>query len=129
MAKIQQETETDPIKELDILFPENEVRGYKIKKYNIGEFKKAIAIMSRNAGLFSEDFALYLMSAGEAALDDIFELVTFSSDVPADKIEAMEQEEFLEILIKIFEVNISFFSQSVIKAVAALKEGKETGGK
>jgi hypothetical protein len=119
----------DPIKELETLFPDNEVRGYKIKKYNIGELKKAIAIMSRNAGLFSEDFATYLLQAGESALDDIFELVTFSSDVPKDAIEEMSQEEFLEILVKIFEVNITFFSQSVVKAVNNMKTMSADGVK
>lgn len=129
MAKSQQETAEDPIKELDILFPENEIFGYKVKKYCVGEFKKAMGITSRNAGLFSENYPIYLMGAGEKAIDDIIDLILFSTDVPPENIEKMGIDEFIAILIKIFEVNITFFSQSIMKAVADLKASQEIGGK
>jgi hypothetical protein len=122
-------TETDPIKELDILFPENEIFGYKVKKYCVGEFKKAMGITSRNAGLFSENYPIYLMGAGEEAIDDIIDLILFSTDVPPESIEGMGIDEFIAILIKIFQVNISFFSAAVVKAVTDLKAEQEDGGK
>jgi hypothetical protein len=124
-------TETvDAIAELEVLFPDNnEVWGYKVKKYCVGDFKRAIVITSRNAALFGENIGPYLMTAGVEVMDDIIELILFSTNIPADVIDGMELDTFIEILVKIFEVNITFFSQSVVSAMATLKASQEDGAK
>jgi hypothetical protein len=119
----------EPTKELDILFPDDQIYGYAIRKLKFKDFKIAIAIVQRNTALFSGDLVGALLSA--ETLEDLTTLILLAVEITPEELDELEIAQVIEVVLKAFEVNATFFIQTLNQRMAqvAAEVGKEAGEK
>jgi hypothetical protein len=123
--------ETKNTEELKVLFPDRVFHSKHgdaiISTFKFMEFEILFEFIDRYKLVFKDvknekSFVLQLLAQGSQVLNDIIFLVELSTDKNKDWLDRFELNELVDLLLKIVEVNSTFFIQQINQVSLVLAE-------